>query len=385
MKLYPDAPLRHRYAQELAQRLHQEALLSDDQLDAIQAHHADVPYAPHFFVKVGLFLFGSLAFLFGGSFFGLFFVELLGFSICSLAYAALAGYLLVRLIRTKKLRFAGADNALLYGITGALCVPVFELYELLRLQEVWVAALVFLPVLFLIAYSTGEPVLALAALGTLCTVVFSLLLQFPLGRVLLPFAGLLLGVLVYAWTRRQLTRPGAYYWQTALEWVGLATLVVVYLCGNYGVVREANAALNGRYEAVSPEIAFAGFFWLLTFLIPLGYLYRGIRQRDRSLLLLALLGLTASVATVQYYYPWVPAAWLLVLGGTFITALAYTLIRLLQTPRLGFSYVPEVPSEVPPLIEAVVLSHTTQSLTPDTPDFQLGGGDFGGGGAGERY
>lgn len=383
-KVYDETLLKNDYAHALAQRLFKEQRLTPAQYEQIKKLHAEQPYSPNFFVKILLFLFGCVAFGFGGSFLSLF---LLGafteaYAVTSLLYGFTMLLVLLSFIKQRKLYFSGIDNAFIYGILGC-CLPLlFNIYDILKIQEIWVGALIMLPLFLLCVYFFGEPLVALGAFLLAIFVMASLAMKHPLGKALLPFILMLCSGVAYAVLRRFEYKPHAFYWQIATRWVQIAALIVAYLSGNYYVVREANAALN-NLPSPAPEIAFASIFWTLTFLIPVAYLYMGFRWRQILLLVLGLLGLIGAGVTVRMYHALLPLEWALVLGGGVCVGLTIGFIRLLKAPRLGFSYEPESTSRVG--LETMILSQLTKNNQSADHGVQLGEGDFGGGGAGEKY
>ncbi len=384
MKAYNETLLRNKYAQKMAKKWHSEGLLTDAQLAEAQLLHAAVPYDPNLFIKIGLFVFAQACFFFGGSFVFLLVGEGAGLFITSFVYALGVAFLLVRIIRQKQLHFSGIDNALIYGVIGATMPLIFQLYESLKISELWIGVAFCLPVLVLVVYSFGEPLVALGTFLCGLFILASVLMKNPIGKALLPFALMAFAAVFFVITRKLSQKQTAFYWKDAIEWINTAALVVFYTAGNYFVVREVNAELNGL-GSPSPEIAFAGLFWAFTFLIPVLYLYGGFRWRNRTLLVLGLLGLVASVLTFRQYHAVLPVEWGLLLGGAFATVCAFVLIRGLKTPKYGFSYAPERDDDERIALEMVVVSQMTKNIHSIDNGVEFGGGDFAGGGAGEKY
>jgi uncharacterized membrane protein YgcG len=150
------------------------------------------------------------------------------------------------------------------------------------------------------------------------------------------------------------------------------------------VVREANATLNNLPDP-APEIAFANVFWTFTFLTPLLYLYVGFRWKSLVLLVLSILGLLASLTTVRMYHSVMPLEWVLVLGGIATISVSVFLIQYFKNPKHGFSYTPNATAEGQLHLQSVVLSQITSNIQSADHGVNLGGGDFGGGGAEEKY
>lgn len=386
MKIYNETLLRNEYAQKLVLRFQKEGLLSDTQAVEIRQLHADVPYNPNIFIKIVLFLFGGFGFSFGSSFVALAVLgeSFVGFAIISMIYGVGTLFALKYFIRERKLHFSGLDNALLYCVLGSFGPMVFQIYDSAKIDELWVGALLFLPFLLAAAYSFGEPLVALGAFLATLFIIASILMKNPLGKALLPFALMICTGITYEVVRRFLKKEASFYWQTALYWVSIAALVLFYAAGNYLVVRQANAALNGLPDP-APEIAFAPLFWGLTFLVPVLYFFGGFRWRDRTLITLGILAVVCSILTVRFYHAVLPAEWGMILGGIAASSIAYVVIRQLKTPKYGFSFAPEVGENASFRIETVVLSQITTNIQTADNGVQFGGGDFGGGGAGEKY
>ena len=97
--------------------------------------------------------------------------------------------------------------------------------------------------------------------------------------------------------------------------------------------------------------------------------------------------MAGAAATVRHYYGTWPLSVAFVVDGVVLFGVAVLLIRLLQTPRHGFSDADD--GEAPLLVvrhagTLTALQGTANAQQhPTGPRF--GGGDFGGGGAGEAY
>ncbi|MFN8343781.1 MAG: hypothetical protein U0X91_02185 [Spirosomataceae bacterium] len=386
MKIYNETLLYNQYAQNTVKRFQKAGLLDGGQAAEIQKGHTDVPYNPNFFIKILLFLFGCLGFGFGSSFTALLLMgeSFGGFAVVSALYGAGILFALRFFIRERKLHFSGLDNALLYCILGSLMPLIYQIYDALSIQQVWVGALLFLPFLVAAAYSFGEPVVALGAFLTALYIVVDILMKNPLGKALLPFALMGCSGLTYGIIRPLLKKEASFYWAMALEWVSLAALVLFYAAGNYFVVREANAALNGL-PSPAPEISFAPVFWAFTFLTPLVFLFTGVRWRNRTLLTLGVIAFTCSILTVRYYHSVLPPEWAMLAGGLVVAAVVYGILQQLKTPKYGFCATLDEADDHTLRIETVVLSQITANIQANDQGLQFGGGDFGGGGAGEKY
>ncbi len=223
-------------------------------------------------------------------------------------------------------------------------------------------------------------------MGTFLTglyVIATMAMEFAWGKLLLPFIAMAYAGIVWYFVRRFMKKDDSFYWQTALEWVHIAALVVFYAAGNYYVVREGNAALNDLDP--SPEVALAGLFWLLTFSVPILYLYAAIRWTSLTFVILSSVALVASLVTLHHYFPFIPGDWATALLGLAGILAAVGLMRYLKEVKKGFVYAPEKESELAILAGNIVATEVGSAATDSPQGPKFGGGDFGGGGSGEGY
>ena len=156
-------------------------------------------------------------------------------------------------------------------------------------------------------------------------------------------------------------------------------LVVLYLAGNYLVVREGNAALHNL--SVSAQVPFASVFYALTAGIPLLYIVLGLRRADRPMLLLGMLALAFSVFTLRQYRSLLPPEIAAVVAGAILTVMAGALLRWLRPARFGLtSEADDEPRHFN--LENLIQAQTAHAPTaPASSGFEFGGGQSGGGGA----
>jgi hypothetical protein len=385
MKPYDETLLKNQRVQQLARDWADAGLIDEGTLQTIREQHARVPYRPAWPVWVGLFLFSLFAIGSGTILLTPFMLlEQSGLQPYGFALYGLGLYFFLNFqIKDRGLYFSGIDNALLYSIL-LTALPLIG-YAGTSLQlPTWNLALLHLPLLAFLAYRYGEPVLAVGTLVNVLAVVGLIAMEYPSGKLLLPFLMMAVAGISWLQVHRLYREPAPLYWRISLNWLYPAVLVVLYAAGNYLVVREGNALIND-IQGILPEIAFAGLFWLLTFAVPVLYLYLGWRWRYLSLLVVGTLALVASLVTLHRYHPVLSNEWALTLLGAVGLGLAMYLIRRLKVPRNGFVLtLPPRPVESTPLTAALTPELAAGTAAPPTgPAF--GGGDFGGGGSGAGY
>ena len=380
---------------ERAGRWHRRRLLGPEQLAAIEAAYPLDFYRPTWALRVGLFLItwvgtgmagGTVALMVFGS--GL--REENAALVAALLFAAACLALLEQIIRSNKTYRAGSDNALLYVGLAALNGSILFLagqhlptLDLTLTPLLWALPLL-LTLLVLLAATVryANPVVVVATVINL--LVLLMLLTYGLGIALFPLlavatAGALLG-LHHTLRRRLAATSLAAYYASSLLTLRVVALALLYLSGNYLVVREGYGLLGSTGAGPAPQIPLAPLFYVFTAVVPLVYLALALRRADRPLLWMGLLTLAFSVFTLRYYRSLLPPEIAAVLAGAFLTALAGLGLRGLRPARFGLT---SEPDDEPRLFDLETLIQAQTAQVPGGPagGFEFGGGQSGGGGA----
>ena len=228
----------------------------------------------------------------------------------------------------------------------------------------------------------------LAAIISLAALVFYEF--YNLGGIfqqIIPFIFIACFTPVYFFVKRLKARKEFRLWGNNLIIVEAASLLLIYLAGNYLVVRELSINMMGLELEPGKDIPFAIIFYGLTILIPIAYLYFGIRNKDVVLLRVSLILLALSVATFKYYYGFGHPEISLTVAGALLLAISMVLFNYLKSVRNGFTrenLLSEKWGNVN--IQAFIVSQTLggNQVTADD-SFKPGGGEFGGGGASGNY
>ncbi|TAH14459.1 MAG: hypothetical protein EAZ14_03920 [Runella slithyformis] len=317
MKAYNETWIKNAAIQAQAENWQQQGLLAEADLQKIKTALPDESYQPIVWIKIGLFIFTNIAFLFGSAFMGLGgFYEIWG--VWAFINAAVAIFVLELFIKNRKLRHSGVDNALLYIGLGAVAGCFFSIFETSPNAVAWC----MLPVLAVAVYRYADVVAALALLITFFYVLSTILFESTIGKMLAPFVFMAVSGLIYALVRRKDQQFKFLYWANCCWVLEVAALILLYVSGNYAVVRAGSEALLGSQG----EIQFAPLFWVFTFVIPLVYVWFSVRQKDRKLLIIGLLCLVSAVITFRTYHAIVPTEIALLLGGLFLLVSAVLLI-----------------------------------------------------------
>ncbi|MBD2713881.1 hypothetical protein KBK19_02400 [Microvirga sp. STR05] len=388
-KAYNPAWPLHEAMHAATARWHRRGLLAPAQQLAIQTAYPLDFYRPGLFLRIGLFIFACIG-AFGGA---VFFALLTEFDHLK-AVAAMCGLgtlaALEFFIRNSRLYHAGADQALLYITLGWFTVFLVDAVSdavpySARYGTSLGSSYLFLilwPLFLLFLVATIRYADRLVAAGTyllLLLLMANWLLQFPVGRLMLPFVLMLASGAAYWLVKRLGRRPDYLYYRPCLLGLQALALATFYLGGNYYIVREGNAQISGEY--VSSQIPFAPLFYLFTASIPLVYIAIGLRRPSRIWLLTGLAAAVFSIFTLRYYRALMPPEIAAVLAGTVLLALAAWAARYLRPARHGLTSLPNDDHSSHFNLESLVVAQTAVVPQAPPPGFQFGGGHSGGGGA----
>lgn len=401
MRAYNEQWICNREVLEQAERWHRQRLLSDEQIAAVRQAYPVGFRQTNGFIEIGLFLFTTVAilacYLLPASVFAFVFSDQKTYALFNIAFGIGVGVIGQLLINRRLLYRNGIDNAFVATLTGFLA---FGFNQFLP-NGLSVAAhcLATLPLLGLILWYYGDTLVAFFALTIFYTFVFDSLIKFGWGKDALPFVMMGVSLLIHLAIRQIVKRnPKQVYYTDPLNLTQWVSLIVLVASSNYFVVRELNGVLLkpnliGSGPVVAPQISLAGLFWLLTFLVPIIYLWQGLvkknrQQRSRMLIILGVLGLIAAVMTVHEYTALVPLNVALTVGGLLLIGIAVAGIQYLRQPKHGFTDVPDddSPNEFLSNAATVVAIQASANTGHGPKDnLQFGEGDFGGAGSEGKY
>jgi len=390
MKAYNSLWSENNFIQKTAQKWLKQGFLSKEQSSEIEKSHSHDYYDPNIFLKIGLFVFTILAASVSVSLMSIFFISIYetnlnaAFVIQSLIIGGVFFLLLENLIKRRKLYHSGVDNALIYMALGAFCTAIYFLFENLN-PPTWLFLMLFLPLFTATTIRYAESVACTLTYFLILGIFVTIALESFWGKTLLPFIMMIVSAGMYFAVKKLSTRKDYLYYETCLTILKTLSLITFYLGGNYLIAREGNALINNLSLSISPQVAFAPTFYFFTTVIPMVYIFFGLRNRDRLMLILGLITLGFSIFTYKFYFSILPVEITLTVGGILLIALAGGLIHYFKTTKHGFTYQPDDEFEGFNL-EAMLMSQLVQSKIPQQGDtFRYGDGDSGGGGAGENY
>lgn len=231
----------------------------------------------------------------------------------------------------------------------------------------------------------------LACLGVTALAINLLLESGTAGKVLLPFVLLVVSVgmfFLYSYLKKHTNKEGFY--DKSLKLIYAYSLLLFYLSTNYFMVREANEALLNTSLAPGEDISLAFVFYSFTLLTPPVYLYMALKNKDRLLLWIGVVCAAASIATIRYYHAVIPLEFALIAGGLALFVTAYLCMKKLKGKTEGATFEKDRFLSSDDLLNAealILISNFSpkpgEVIHPN--DVEFGGGEFGGGGSGEKY
>jgi hypothetical protein len=235
------------------------------------------------------------------------------------------------------------------------------------------------------AYRWGYSVFA----ATAAVAAFLLAARGPYGRLLwIVGAAVFVPALLRAADRARLAPAH----RRACRAVAAVALVALYVAVHLGSWESRLVEHIAGGNAGAPDGRLRVLAALATALLPVAVLVWGIASRRRLLINLGIVGLLASIVTLRFYVHAVPLWLALLAGGGVALALAVALRRYLEAgpehERRGLT--------AEPLFTesggrgALELAVNVAVVSPDAradaaPEFQPGGGRYGGGGATGKY
>jgi hypothetical protein len=367
---------------EKAETWRNKGWLSNETWIKIKANYPINFYSPNVFMRIGGFIFslilimaflGILALFTGGN---------IDTSLPVLAvFMGFISFAVLEFIIKSNHYKSGIDDALLYG---GVCLIMGGLTALLHLNtnELPFYCL-FLPFLFIAAMRYVDNLMSIVVyIFALIIVILATFKLTSIANLILPFVVMLFALIIYLTTIKLQQNKAFIYWQTNLNTLEALFLITFYAGGNYFILQQANEVYFNN-----PIVAMPYVFWCFTFIIPVLYIYKGLKDKNRLILSIGLLAIAAAVATFRYYFHVMPMEIAAIIGGIVLLSLAYFSIKYLRDNKTPFTY-DEADSEKPfyQHAESLIIAQTfgnSQAQEGEKPLF--GGGDFGGGGAGSEF
>ncbi len=383
-----------------AKQWYAHKLITDEQMAAIIKNNKIDFYTPALFLKIGLFIFTcfiicSTIGLYSTFIYNIFSHHIKSFLIINFTIYSFVCFIFLELyiIKTRKAFHAGMDEALLYSGIAFLCVAISTLinYDFFNSNTFLVTEILIFPFLFaaIIRYTDRF----ITFISTLCLYSISYSLILLLGefsKLIMPFAFMALSACLYFFMNKYKKNETFFIWRKCLTVVECIALLVGYLACNYYIIRESSITFFGLKLLPSDDIPLAILFYLTTALVPILYVFYGLKNKDRILFIIGIILIFAAAVTFKYYFSLGHPELTLTTAGIILIVLIYVVIKSLKTPKYSITYNEDIDEDnfFKSNAEALLIAqsftqHTQIHEQQNTNDF--GGGSFGGGGASDSF
>lgn len=370
-----------------AKQWQRDGVISSNDFLSIAAEYKSGFYHPNLMIRILLFVASLIAI--GGvtGLLGLLFANILddAISILSLIYG-IASLLFLEFvfIRNSNHYKSGVNEALLYHSIGFIIGGVAGVFDFNTSAVTLTCVIVF-------AFSAFRYLDLISTVAALCSFGYLLFFEmYEMGGVvqqIIPIVFIFVFTPLYFFFKSLKNRNSTEPWRYCLIITEAFSLLAVYAAGNYFVVRELSINMMQLDLAPGNDIPLAFIFYGLTVIVPVLYLYFGIKNKDVVLLRVSLLAIAFSVFTFKYYFSLGHPEFTLTAAGVILLLITWLLLRYLKTPKHGYTRENIVKEKwADANAEAFVISQTLggNHVVIDE-SFKGGGGGFSGGGASGEF
>jgi hypothetical protein len=373
---------------KLAKNWLKHRLIESTQYQLIEESYKTPLIHPNFAIRILLFMATVIA-VSGAS--GLVFLIFSGggettISIISILLGLGAFVILERIFIHKNHYKSGVTEGIAYMACGFV---IFGFAMLFDFDSIFVIQFVSLLVFAYAAYRYLDLLLTLAFVFMLSWTLFYYCYEADgIFRSIIPFVFMITFSAFYFLISRISTQSKYKLWNNNLLVMEVTSLILVYAGGNYLVVRELSLSLMNLELSPGEDIPFAFLFYFFTVVIPMAFLFMGIRRKDKVLLRTGLITLAFTVFTFKYYFSFGHPEIAMIVAGIISIILAVVLMRQLKAARNGFTSENILsPAWASINAEAFLISQTMGGNQLGNVDVKEtgGGGNSGGGGASSSF
>ncbi len=386
---YNETDLYNLAVRKETKRWFKQDWIEEAQLNAIKENYTSSFYHPNLIIRILLFAATLLALSGITGFFGLMFSsagEEIWPMVC-LVYGILSFLFLEKIFIGNNHHYkSGVNEALLYHACGFTIVGLAWMDDF---NNIYVTLCACFIVFSFAAYRYLDLLTTVAAILSFAGILFYVFHEAGgVLQMIIPFVFIIVFGVLYIIVKRMKDHKALQFWSLNLLIVEGASLLFIYVGGNYLVVRELSVNLIDLYLEEGQDIPFAFIFYGLTVIIPAGYLYFGMKNRDMVLLRVSLIVIAFSVFTFKYYFILGHPEITLTLAGAILFVITLLLFNYLKIIRHGFTRENHLVEKWGNLnLQAFIVSQTLGGNEAVTHE-QLntgGGGTFGGGGSTDSF
>ncbi len=385
MIAYNKTSLHNLAVVKLAEKEYDEGLVPEPELNKIKAAYPVGFYSPNIFIRAGLFILTCVISTCACGFVSLLMMETdMVTTYGWLIFLGILNYVALEVIVQQKHHFSsGADDALLWICAGLFTVSfVWATDSIDKSSNITIAGFVFLLSTALTLRFSDRLQALISFLSAAAITFFSWQKLGSVGLLTMPFVLMLFSGSSFVLLKKIKAKTEAHFYNTSIAVAEIASLILLYLAGNYYIVKELGDMLAGFS---SKSIPYGGIFWLWTMALPLVYLFLGIRKKKIKLLRLGFLLTVCSVLTFRNYYHLLPVEYALIIAGIIALVVSYLITKYLKSPKHSFTSVELNRHDLAGKLnlESLIISETLSGTgkPAEHENSPFGGGKFGGGGA----
>lgn len=395
MQAYNINIIKNSFLKKKASFWHANKLISDQQYANILKQYSSKFYTPNIFVKIGLFIFISFIVLATLGIYSLLFSSMfstngIGLAIFScLLFSAVCFAVLETLIKSNNIYNAGSDEALLYIGLTFLAVGIYLIIDEISSDSPLAFFFTSLPFIAFAVIRYADRITTLVLSFCVYSIMFLVIMKLgDVAKLIMPFALMLFSAVLYFQIKKFKSKTELYYWRSCMDVVEFLSLIVFYMACNYYVIRESSVNFFNMDLQIGEDIPLAFVFYILTVVVPLAYMYVGLKRKDKTLLWSGLL-LAASALTFKYYFSLGHPEIALTASGIVLIVVSYFSIKYFKTPKHGITFEEQIDEDsfLKTNVEALIIVESlTQKTTQVSQDgVEFGGGQSGGAGSGGSY
>lgn len=383
MIVYDKKPLENIGLVEQAKRLQKTNFISQEQLQTaikdlpgLKSHHVLIRLG---FFLLGLFLYGSIC-----GVICLLGLEAIDQHLAVLVYIfAIVGFVGAEFLGQRQYFGFGLDDAFVIGAQLVLAAAIGVSTDGNGILPILVVGTIVSLLMYLRYLHLASALIF--CLGLAGTLGYAMVEYIVGGKAILPFVMMFFAIGLFYGTKRLLSSTTMSFYHSGILLVKTFSLILFYFSGNYLAVRELSYVLAGVYSEVHPEIPFAPFFWVFSFVVPLAYLFFALRTKDRIVLWIGFLSFCFSIYTFKSYQRLISTEVILTFSGLLLFALIYWVIRKIKNNERGITFQPDRLDHAHSFLNAEALIVASvfgmkPEVKPADP-MEFGGGGFSGGGS----
>ena len=382
MPAYNSNDLYSSLVQQQASASFRDECIGEKSYRKILQSHPDKLYTPNYFIRIALGLLTIIAVLFVTVL-----LVLLSSTSQSNQFVTLCIFLgiacyaaLELLLKRKKFYNAGVDNILMASVIIFIISSFFvssSTTNYILISGTSMILCLYLCMRFADAF--------MASISYLSFFVFIFLLYIKMGsiaKITAPFLMLATSAITHSIMKNLEKKDRLIIYNFCIKSVKFLTLITFYASANYFVVKELSTQMFGLQLTIHDGIPLGWLFWILTFTIPVIYIFYGIKGKDFLFIRTGLGLIATTIFTIRYYHNIFPLEISMFIAGTITIAISYSLMQYLKTPKRGYTSTDLHPGNTNLLnAEALIIIQTFGTSSKTENNTLFGGGSGEGAGA----